>query len=114
MGTGQSESKADHSTREREGPLSEFVPTDSEDHIPKKQVKHFLELCAGHTFKTRFKVPQTKAKAHSNHEVYLIVATMSLGLPTSSTGNCFHGLFPGFIYGKNYRAVSVAKILKSC
>lgn len=82
MDTGQSKSKADRSTGERAEPctISEFIPPDSEDHILKKQVKLFLELWAGHTSKIRFKVPQTKAKAHSNQNVYLIVATMSLGL----------------------------------
>lgn len=56
---------------------------------------------------TRFKVPQTKAKVHSNHN-------MSLGLQTSSTGNCLHGLVPGFVYRRKYRTVLMAKILKPC
>lgn len=65
MDTGQSKSKVDNSIREKAEPctISEFIPTDSEDHILKKQVKLFLQLWAGHTSKIRFEVPQTKAKA---------------------------------------------------
>lgn len=80
----------------------------------KKKSNLFLNCVLGIHPKLGSRSPQTEPKS-STRGIYLIVATKSLCPYTNSSGNYFHGLFPGFMFVQDMlRKRQTAKLQKPC